>query len=122
MSWQNPCEWKRVLATKHEVRGAIEDMLAISEVWSKMHLFNVTRLSVGLVSHHGRKLPGLVLLSGGFLLASVLPAQTLQRPAITGISHIAIFAHDTRSPVHFTDSFSAFKSRTHSRTWTALRP
>lgn len=74
-----------------------------------MHLLNVTRLSVGLVSRHGRKLPGLVLLSGSLLLASVLSAQTPQRPAITGISHIAIFAHDYEKSRAFYGQFLGFQ-------------
>jgi catechol 2,3-dioxygenase-like lactoylglutathione lyase family enzyme len=74
-----------------------------------MNLLNVTRLSVGLVSRHGRKLPGLVILSESLLLASVLSAQTPQRPAITGISHIAIFAHDYEKSRVFYGQFLGFQ-------------
>jgi catechol 2,3-dioxygenase-like lactoylglutathione lyase family enzyme len=74
-----------------------------------VHLFNVIRLSVCLVSRHGRKLPGAALLSGSLLLASVLSAQTPQRPAITGISHIAIFAHDYEKSRTFYGQFLGFQ-------------
>ena len=51
---------------------------------------------VVLLNRGGRRDPGLVptVLCGGFLVASLLSAQTPQRPHITGISHIAVFAHD----------------------------
>src|ERR1700679_3403206 len=91
------------------IRRPAQINFAVSEVWSKMHLLIITRLSVGLVSYHRRKLPGHVILLGSFLLASVLSAQTPQRPAITGISHIAIFAHDYEKSRAFYGQFLGFQ-------------
>ena len=66
---------------------------------------------VVLLNRGGRRDPGLVpaVLCGGFLFASLLSAQTPQRPHITGISHIAVFAHDYEKSRLFYGQFLGYQ-------------
>lgn len=53
-----------------------------------------SQLFVNLSSNRGRQNLGIVFLFCGLFSLSALYAQTPQRPHITGVSHIAVFAHD----------------------------
>jgi catechol 2,3-dioxygenase-like lactoylglutathione lyase family enzyme len=74
-------------------------------VFSTMSLLRVAQSFFALLGQNGRKSLGFVLLSGSFLFASALSAQTPQRPQITGISHIGIFAHDYEKSRTFYSTF-----------------
>jgi hypothetical protein len=64
------------------------------EVFSEMLLLRACQLPFAGLSGQGRKSLGGVILFANLLLPSSMCAQTAQRPHTTGISHIAVFAHD----------------------------
>jgi len=63
-------------------------------VLSKMFTLRASRSLTTLCKRHAAKSFQFMVLSGSLLVAQMLSAQTSPRPRITGISHIAIFAHD----------------------------
>jgi hypothetical protein len=50
-----------------------------------------------------------IFLSGNLLLSQMLSAQTPPRPRITGLSHIAIFAHEYQKSRAFYGKFLGFE-------------
>jgi catechol 2,3-dioxygenase-like lactoylglutathione lyase family enzyme len=67
------------------------------------------QLVVHLLRRRGSKIRGLACLLGSLSSAVALHAQTPQRPHITGISHIGIFAHDYEKSRAFYGQFLGFQ-------------
>ncbi|MDR3413178.1 MAG: VOC family protein [Formivibrio sp.] len=79
------------------------------EVFSKMFTLRTFQLSFGLSSRRSWKNVGLVFLFSSLLFVCALSAQTPQRPHITGISHMSVFAHDYEKSRAFYGQFLGFQ-------------
>jgi catechol 2,3-dioxygenase-like lactoylglutathione lyase family enzyme len=82
--------------------------IALPEVISTMSTRKVTHLMIDLFTRHARRCATFALLSTSLITAD-LSAQTPQRPPITGISHIGIFAHDYEKARAFYGQFLGFE-------------
>jgi catechol 2,3-dioxygenase-like lactoylglutathione lyase family enzyme len=74
-----------------------------------MLLLRACQLPFARFSGQGRKNLGVVILFASILLRSSISAQTPKRPHITGISHIAVFAHDYEKSRAFYGQFLGFQ-------------
>ena len=74
-----------------------------------MSLLRDSRSSFARLSGQSWKSLGIVILFANILLRSPICAQTPRRPHITGISHIALFAHDYEKSRAFYGQFLGFQ-------------
>jgi lactoylglutathione lyase len=74
-----------------------------------MFLLRGARFSFTRLNGRGWKNLGVVILFANILLRSSICAQTPPRPHITGISHIAVFAHDYKKSRAFYGQFLGFQ-------------
>ena len=74
-----------------------------------MFLLRGSRFSFTRLNSRSWKNLGVVILFANILLRSSISAQTPQRPHITGISHIAVFAHDYEKSRAFYGQFLGFQ-------------
>ena len=74
-----------------------------------MPLPRASQFSFARLSCQGWKNLGAVILFANILLRSSICAQTPQRPHISGISHIAVFAHDYEKSRAFYGQFLGFQ-------------
>jgi lactoylglutathione lyase len=74
-----------------------------------MFLLRGSRFSFARLNGRASKNLGVVILFANIFLRSSISAQTPQRPHITGISHIAIFAHDYEKSRAFYGQFLGFQ-------------
>ena len=74
-----------------------------------MFLLRGSRFSFTRLNSRNWKNLGVVILFANILLRSSISAQTPQRPHITGISHIAVFAHDYEKSRAFYGQFLGFQ-------------
>lgn len=74
-----------------------------------MFTLRAFQLLFSLSSRRGWKNVGMVFLFGSLFFVSALSAQTPPRPHITGISHMAVFAHDYEKSRAFYGQFLGFQ-------------
>jgi lactoylglutathione lyase len=81
----------------------------VREVLSKMFTLRTVHSLTTPFRRHAAKSSQVAFLFGSLLVAHALCAQTPPRPRITGVSHIAIFAHDYQKSRAFYGRFLGFE-------------